>query len=146
MSDQASVILYSDGLLSMRGFDDGDAPGAWMDYCDEHGTDCTPWHPVLIQLVRRFLLPVLEQEVTVVEISTIHNPIRAKTVGGVDVTNDWRNPRVALAPEFVEIPITEVARVALALQPVPPGPRHEQDPDGDQGSGQADAQHGGGPA
>jgi hypothetical protein len=114
----ASIVLLSDGLLSKWGFSDGDAPDTWYDFCDERGidyNDLAGWHSVLIQLVRRYLLPKLEQDVKVTEISTIHNPIRAETVDGTDVTDGWYDSRATgptLTPDRVEIPMEEVLRVA----------------------------------
>lgn len=116
MSDEPSVRLFSAGLLSKWGFGDGDTPDHVYDYCDEHGIPYLSWHPLLVRLVREFLLPVLDQRVEVVEISTHHNPIRAEKVDGVDVTDGWYEveDRVHLTPEYVDIPLTEVVRVAGA--------------------------------
>ena len=111
----ASLTLFSDGLLSKWGFGDGDNPDSWYDYCDDHGIDSAQiaWRPLLCQLVHRYLLPVLDQNVTVIEISTIHNPIRAETVDGIDVTGCWyEDCGPSLTPERVEIPFEEVLRVA----------------------------------
>jgi hypothetical protein len=108
---EPAITLYSDGLLSKWGFSDGDAPDAWLDYCDDHGIDFSPveWHSVLVKLVRRYLLPVLDQQVEVAEIVTIHNPIRAERVDGADVTDGWyTEPAVHLTPESVTIPMSEV--------------------------------------
>lgn len=115
-----TLRLFSDGLLSKWGFGDGDEPDQVWDSLDEQDIDYATfsWHPVLIQIVRRYLLPVLTQEVTVVEIETIHNPIRAETVNGVDVTDGWydsSDSSVRLTPEFVDVPMSEVLRVALEV-------------------------------
>lgn len=111
------LTLFSSCLLSKWGFNDGDAPADWLDYCDAHGIDCNEVDFPLVELVRRYLLPALDQTVTVVEIGTNHNPIRVQTVDGIDVSAAWRDrePELALTPEYVEIPMTEVARVALDL-------------------------------
>jgi hypothetical protein len=117
LSGMATITLFSSCLLSKWGFNDGDDPDTWVDYCDAHGIDWAnaEWHPVLIQLVRRYLLPQIEQDVQVVEIQTIHNPIRAERVNGVDVTGCWyqgEDSGPVLTPESVEIPIEDVAKVA----------------------------------
>lgn len=111
-----SVTLVSDGLLSKHGFSDGDAPDHWLDYCDDHGIPYQPWHPILCELVKRYLLPVLDQEVEVIQIGTSHNPIRAEQVDGVDVSNGWYGePVVHLTPEYVQVSLLKVAEVAAAI-------------------------------
>ncbi|MDK0520378.1 hypothetical protein [Streptomyces sp. ML-6] len=122
---EPSVTLFSDGLLSKWGFNDGDTPEQWLDWCETQGIDHTvldfPW----AALVRQHLVPVIEQDVAVVDIETIHNPIRAETVNGTDVTEAWagRAPAPALTPEHVEVPMTEVLRVALAAAGLTEPPR-----------------------
>lgn len=108
------ITLFSSCLLSKWGFNDGDAPDVWLDYCEARGIDYNAVDFPLARLVRRHLLPVIEQSVTVVEIETIHNPIRVDTVDGVDVTEVWydRAPAPALTPESVDVPMSEVARLA----------------------------------
>ena len=114
VTTEPSLTLYSDGLLSKFGFNDGDDPDVWLDYCDANGIDYNVVDFPLVELVRQYLLPVLDQAVTVVEIETIHNPIRAKTVDGVEVNGDVtvHGDPVELTPERVTIPMTEVARLA----------------------------------
>ncbi|WP_327300362.1 hypothetical protein [Streptomyces goshikiensis] len=110
------LTLFSSNLLSKWGFNDGEDPEPWLDWCDEQGIDHAeldfPW----TALVRQRLLPAIEQEVTAVDIETIHNPIRIDTVGGVDVTEVWfgRAPEPQLTPESVDVPMSEVLRIALA--------------------------------
>ncbi|MFF2652605.1 hypothetical protein [Streptomyces sp. NPDC058045] len=110
------LTLDSGGLLSKWGFNDGDPPDVWLDYCAAHGIDDTEVAFPLVELVRTFLLPRIEQTVTVVEIGTAHNPIRVDTVDGVDVTEVWfgRAPAPLLTPDEVDVPMTEVLRLALA--------------------------------
>jgi hypothetical protein len=52
-----------------------------------------------------------------VNIETAHNPIRASTVDGMNVEGCWAGPQPEpeLTPEYVEIPMAEVARAAAAL-------------------------------
>lgn len=109
------LTLSSSSLLSKWGFNDGDDPDDWLDYCEAHGIDYNEVDFPLVELVRRFLLPRIEQEITVVEIETCHNPIRAESVDGADVTDVWsgRAPEPTLTPEYVDVPMVEVARIAV---------------------------------
>ncbi|MEU1044011.1 hypothetical protein ABZ400_02490 [Streptomyces sp. NPDC005897] len=114
--DEPRITLLSADLLSKWGFNDGDDPDDWLDYCEANGIDYNAVDFPLAQLVHRHLLPALDQTVTVVEMDTIHNPIRADKVDGQDVTGDvWygREPAPTLTPEYVTIPMSEVARLAL---------------------------------
>lgn len=124
MTGKPSLHLFSSGLLSKWGFNDGDAPDDWLDWCEEQGIDwmaLRSWrHHILPELVRRYLLPVLEQDVTLVDIGTNHNPIRAEFIGGTDVTDWWTDNsdgEPALTPESVEIPFGKVLEVAREAPP-----------------------------
>lgn len=114
MTDEPVLALFSECLLSKYGFNDGDEPDAWLDWCDERGIDYNAWHwhPVLRRLVREHLVPKLDQAVEVYDIETCHNPIRARMIDGVDV--DGKPPQYApkLTPEFVDVPYSEVLRIA----------------------------------
>ncbi|MBB0229887.1 hypothetical protein [Streptomyces calidiresistens] len=103
--------------MSKWGFNDGDDPEEWLGYCEANGMDYNEIEFPLVELVRRYLLPKIEQDVTVVEIETCHNPIRALTVDGVDMRGVWkgRAPEPSLTPDQVTIPMVEVARLALEL-------------------------------
>lgn len=112
--------LFSDGLLSRHGFNDGDAPDEFYDWLEEQGREYVPlsWHRILRELVTRRLVPALDQQVETVCIGTSHNPVRARTVDGADAERFWSGehddaPR--LTPEFVEVPFAEVFRVAVEL-------------------------------
>jgi hypothetical protein len=113
---EPNVTLFSDGLLSKWGFGDGDTPDAWYDYCDEHSINWSDLSYPLVALVRAFLLPALDQDVEVVEIGTHHNPIRARTVNGVNVEDRWyeMDAGIELTPESVTVPMAEVVRLARA--------------------------------
>ena len=122
MSDEPVVTLFSHGLLSKWGFNDGDAPDHWLDWCDNQGIDYNAlpgWRSsILPRLVEEYLLPAIEQDVKVTKIETNHNPVRAATVDGVDVSDAWYDPdaRITLTPERVTIPMTEIAKVAAEIQ------------------------------
>ncbi|MFF3857552.1 hypothetical protein [Micromonospora sp. NPDC002575] len=113
---EPTLTLFAWGLLSKWGFNDGDDPELWLDYCEARGIDYNALGFPLAALVRRHLVPVLDQDVTVVDIETCHNPIRADTVDGVDVTDVWYGdaPKPTLTPEYVDVPMADVLRLALA--------------------------------
>ncbi|MFI0480712.1 hypothetical protein [Actinomadura sp. 9N215] len=108
------LILTSDSLLSKWGFNDGDEPDALLDHLDGLGRTGRDgylpgdvWHRVLCRLVREHLIPQLVQDVEVDVLVTSHNPIRARTVDGVDVTRP-PFPQPDLTPESVSVPIDVV--------------------------------------
>ncbi|MFJ3663146.1 hypothetical protein ACIPPM_22075 [Streptomyces sp. NPDC090119] len=108
------LTLCSEDLLSKWGFNDGDDPEGWLVYCETVGIDYNEVDFPLAELVRKHLLPALDQIVTVVDIDTIHNPIRAERVNGVDVTCHWYGHTEGapkLTPEQINIPMSEVARL-----------------------------------
>ncbi|MGI5141568.1 MULTISPECIES: hypothetical protein [unclassified Streptomyces] len=116
--DEPRITLFSADLLSKWGFHDGSDPDEWIDYCDNNGLDWAKLDFPLVEVVRRFLLPKLEQNVTVVEIETSHNPIRVETIDGVDVSEYWwleSDSGPKLTPEYVDVPLSEVARIAQEL-------------------------------
>jgi hypothetical protein len=116
VTDEPTLPLWSSGLLSKFGFGDGDEPDAWLDWCDEQGVDYNApgwdWHATLRRLVREHLVPKLDQRVELVDIDTAHNPIRAEKVDGVEI--DWYRdyPDDLLTPDVVEVPYSEVLRIA----------------------------------
>lgn len=80
-----SLRLGSECLFSKWGFNDGDEPEPWLDYCDDHGIrypSHDEWNQVLRTLVRERLVPRLPAHVELYDIDTIHNPIRAGRVDG----------------------------------------------------------------
>ncbi|MFC9609118.1 DUF6221 family protein [Streptomyces niveus] len=110
-----ALTLFSVDLVSKWGFNDGDTPESWLDWCDTQGIDYNAFDFPWAALVRKHLVPVIEQDITVVEIMTMHNPIRAATVNGADVTEVWsgRAPEPTLTPDAVDVPMAEVLRLAL---------------------------------
>lgn len=109
------LYLVSAGLLSKWGFNDGAAPDTLLDYCDERGIPYPDdWDTVLRTLVRERLAPALDQEVELVDVETCHNPIRAATVDGQDMTEHWTRDlpgRPTLTPDGVEIPMADVVKI-----------------------------------
>lgn len=121
MSAEPAVTLVSECLLSKWGFNDGADDEAWLDWCEDNGIDYNAVDYPLIELVKTYLIPALDQAVTVSVIETSHNPIRVETVDGVDVTEQWydaRPPTTRLTPEYVDVPMSEVLRLARK-QPEP---------------------------
>lgn len=118
--------LFSRSLLSKWGFNDGEDPDAWMDWCDSQGIDWPQLTFPLVALVRQHLLPAIEQDVTVVEIETSHNPIRVEAIDGSDVRHVWHGlvDEPALTPDHVEVPMAEVLRLALKESGLTEPPRY----------------------
>ncbi|WP_431889434.1 hypothetical protein [Nocardiopsis alba] len=113
--DEPTITLYSFGLLSKWGFGDGDTPDEWLDYLDERGVDWDDAEWPLVQIVRRYLLPELAKNhaIDVYEIGTIHNPIRASKVDGIEIDDRAINDEVELTPASVEVPLAEALKIAL---------------------------------
>jgi hypothetical protein len=108
---EPALTLFSDGLLSKWGFNDGDAPDDFLGWLEDSGHGWRiDWHSVLVRLVRDYLVPALDQDVDVYPCETSHNPVRAETVNGREVGADTE-----LTPEFVEVPFPVVLGVALEL-------------------------------
>lgn len=108
-----TVTLFASGLLSKWGFDDGDL----LDWIYEFGD--FDRHAVLCAVVRQKLLPALTQKVDVQEIVTIHNPIRARTVDGKDVTHMHYDSALRtddlLTPASVNLTGAEVLAIARTI-------------------------------
>lgn len=126
-----TLILVSASLLSKWGFGDGDPFEAFTDwYHDRHGDglmrhcNCKSLDlgvsddDLLRLLVRRYLVPALDQRVELVDIETSHNPVRATKVDGVDVEECWYGaaPAPALTPDAVEIPYEDVLKAVDELR------------------------------
>ncbi|WP_329311694.1 hypothetical protein [Streptomyces sp. NBC_01262] len=123
MADAAEpvITLFSECLLSKWGFNDGADNESWLDWCEANGIDYNAVDYPLVELVQTYLIPALDQRVTVRLIQTSHNPIRVDTVDGIDVTEQWYDgsaPTTRLTPEHVDVPMSEVLRLAgLPKQP-----------------------------
>lgn len=113
MSDD--VVLSTDGLLSKWGFEDGDTLSELAcDWRYDEGLD-VDYKDLLVELVRRFVLPILDQQVEVYTLTTSHNPIRARRVDGVEGDEHGENEGITLTPETVTIPMAQVRAVAEEL-------------------------------
>lgn len=113
MSAQPFLRLHSQDLLSKFGFNDGDAPDEWWDYCVAAGIDYVNTEFPTAELVELYLLPRLDQNVTVVRIETCHNPIRADVIDGQQILDRNRaDQEITLTPEYVDVPWSDVLKVA----------------------------------
>lgn len=123
-----TLTLFTESLFSKWGFNDGDLVG---DFLLEHleddlldGYSKVDEHRALRFLVRAYLLPALAAggaDVEVYDIETIHNPVRARAVNGVELDagveyGEALAPR--LQPEHVDVPLVVVLRAA-GLEVVP---------------------------
>ena len=110
-----TVQFCTSGLLSKWGFSDGDL----LDWLYEHNIDYDP-HATLIECVRRKILPALKQNIEIREIGCIHNPCRAGTVDGVDVTELWYSSSKKLdpplSPEWIVMSGAEILEIAESIR------------------------------
>ena len=107
-----TVTLFSAGLLSKWGFCDGDL----LEWLSEFGR--FDRRDVLCAVVRAKLIPVLKQTVEIEEVVTIHNPIRVRTVNGVNVTEMHYSADAGdnvLTPASVDVSGEEVLRIAREI-------------------------------
>ncbi|MFE4649294.1 hypothetical protein [Streptomyces sp. NPDC056707] len=109
------LTLFSGDLLSKWGFNDGSDPEGWLDWCEAQGINYLAFDFPWAAVVRAYLVPAIEQDVTVVDIETSHNPIRVEAVNGADVTQAWygRSEAPLLTPELVDVPMPDVLRLVL---------------------------------
>lgn len=117
MSDERVLHLFSAGLLSKFGFNDGDEPDNVADWLEADGIAYmdVAWRPALQLLVREHLLPKLDQVVEVYDIETNHNPIRAESVDGVKIDCYANNSGIVLTPECIEVPYRDVIAAVRAV-------------------------------
>lgn len=110
------LTLWSNGLLSKWGFNDGDTPNEVYEllYKEDIDWQDVDWRDeVLPLLVEKYVVPLLDQKVEIYRIYTAHNPIRAASVQEEIVTDSVIYgseplPAVHLTPELVEIPMDVV--------------------------------------
>lgn len=104
------IYLASDGLLSKWGFEDGDVlenvlfkeHESWDRFYND--ADLLTGHEELIRLVKTCLVPEIEMhhKLDVFEVEeTNHNPIRTRSVDGVEVDVYHAQSTVTLTPEGV---------------------------------------------
>ena len=93
--------FYPEGLLSKWGFADGDL----LDYAFTREDLC--------DFVEKVIVPqITSHKVETCRISTIHNPIRAKTVDGIEVEYP-QDERFVLLPEVISYTGHEIQALLL---------------------------------
>ncbi len=104
------VIFFTCGILSKWGFNDGDLL-SWVNStkdCDSHET--------LSYIVRTLLVPKLNASVEMIDVGSSHNPIRAKSIDGIEVDLYSEEKRFDyLQPDSIELTGPEVIEIAKAL-------------------------------
>lgn len=112
---EPTTTLFSSGLLSKWGFNDGDPPPEWDDYLEEQGHDREAFEFPLVALVLTYLIPEVSRHhtVEVCEIDTHHNPIRVERVDGVEIDPTVLNDGIVLHPEWVEVPLSAALTIAV---------------------------------
>ncbi|WP_189111640.1 hypothetical protein [Streptomyces camponoticapitis] len=58
---EPTITLFSYDLLSKWGFNDGDDPDVWLDWCDAQGIDHNRIEYPLVRLVRDHLVPAIDR-------------------------------------------------------------------------------------
>lgn len=107
----AMVKFYTCGLLSKWGFLDGEL---LSDATDEvYSYDPETEKRALVAVVKHFVIPKIENAIELVEITTIHNPIRAVRVDGVNVNALWFSDlsdeqHSMIRPTCVEVPLHDI--------------------------------------
>lgn len=108
MTTPAPLRLDGGSLLSKWGFSDGDlmTDWAWGNLPAEDAERISEQHhDLLITLVRERLLPKLSSwNIEITEVQTLHNPIRARRIDGVEV--GWRDPEFSHPIENIEVVVT----------------------------------------
>ena len=119
-----SVVTFeTEGLLWKWGFGDGDmlddllAGHGWADQWQkdrEAGIDIWFDHRVLVRVIREHVLPALAEHhvIATMVVDTIHNPIRATVVDGVEVDSIRNGNGIKLTPAKVDVPESVILRIA----------------------------------
>ncbi|MGB0913288.1 MAG: hypothetical protein ACPGSW_06850 [Phaeobacter italicus] len=119
MISEATVRFDTSGLLSKWGFCDGNLLDDLLYDSGFEGHDWLDFYAVLATVVREKVAPQVDQQLELADMTqgTIHNPMRAGCVDGVEV--DWRaggrEQQIVLTPEFVDVPVSEILAVAQRL-------------------------------
>lgn len=116
----SKFVMYADDLLSKWGFGDGDR---LSDFLYEGGAEYrykVNSHKLLEELVKRYLLPKLNDKVEIFYVDTIHNPVRAEMINGVYYQNHYEHDDDGLLGDVsVELSIDEITKVAKEMETTP---------------------------
>ena len=111
------LLLHPSGLLSKWGFSDGDvisitAPDDVYDLAQRIGQ-----HELLSAVVRAFLVPAIPHALELEEITCCHNPIRASSMDGIDVSDLWSSTGTTPLDDIdpVVVPWSDVVALASNL-------------------------------
>lgn len=115
--DEPKFTLDAESLLSKWGFGDGDALSDW--WWDNYEEDA-PFddHEVLYELVIAYLAPAIQdsaRDVEIVRVETIHNPVRASTLDGVQVDHYSSRAWHIDPPISVQVTRRQIENVAAEL-------------------------------
>jgi hypothetical protein len=103
--EDQTIRFDTAGLLDERGFDDG---LLLDDFMYDHEIEHTDFVELLVEVVRRLLVPRLDQDVTVERVDTaMLNPILASTIDGEPV-----GPGSRITPAYVDVSVADILRVA----------------------------------
>lgn len=109
--------FYTGGLGSKWGFEDGDQLlDWWWDKVDEGLLPDEPGgRALLLEVLERLVIPAIENDVATYRIATIHNPVRASKVDGVEV--DCMDPSAdyGIRPDFVTVDDETLLTIALEI-------------------------------
>ncbi len=120
-----TVRMYTPGLTSKWGFEDGDLFFAdarvqvVLDQVHRMTARRIGARDLLVAVVREVVLAQLDQRVELNELVTLHNPARAARVDGVRL-DSYGNPPdghepVEITPDIVEVSLLQIRAVALRL-------------------------------
>jgi hypothetical protein len=114
----ASIEFRTSDFFTRRGFASGDLLRSTMPHLNNGEL-----RDLLVEVLQRHVLPRLDQKVQASVLPTVHNPLRATSVDGVEVT--WPTPEEArgptLTPATVTVMLEDVFACArrLRLAPAP---------------------------
>ncbi len=110
------MVFNTSSLLSKWGFDDGDMLD---EFCEQHYYEAFDKslqfdHELLCAVVKKHVIPKLDQKVEVITLRTIHNPIRVASVDGENV-NVYEDGDIKLTPSTIEVTDEQLHECAKKL-------------------------------
>jgi len=104
------IVFDTDSLFSKWGFCDGDLLCELIfDVSEEMGVPSknVDFHQCLHKVLKKYVIPKIKNRLDIVFITTCHNPVRTRTLDGVEV--DWFDPEwyensgLKLEPEVIAV-------------------------------------------